>query len=473
MGARAFELKVKKTILAHDMLPPFSRVVLGVSGGPDSTAMLVVMESLSEREGFGWEIHLAHVHHHLRGGDADEDVRHVSRLAEEREKSEMFHVEHFNVAEKAKLEKISVETAGRLCRYEAFERIAREVGGKAVAVGHTADDKAETVLQRIIRGTGLRGLGGIPAKRPISRHSDIFVVRPLIECFREEVMEYLKQKGVTVRVDASNVSADYERNRIRNELLPLLESGYNRKVKQALLRLARIASAANDFVESEARRHMAGEATISAAEVRGLPEALELEVLRQAIESAGLSADLDCVEEALGLLRSKSPSGAVHLAGGMEVKRSYGRVEVRGRRVPGKPLEPAKLTVPGEACFGEYAVRSEVIRGKDFGLSEFVASKGAFEETIDGDAVGHELLVRSRKSGDRYQPLGAPGEKKLKEVLIDKKVPREERDGLPVIVSGDRIVWVVGVGIAESVKVGPGTKRVVMLSARRRGAQEE
>ena len=473
MAVRPFELKVKRTIERRSLLKPGEKVVVGVSGGPDSTALLLAMESLSARYELGWELHIAHVHHHLRGRDADADLRYVEKLSQEREKSEMFHVEHFAVAEKAENDKISVELAGRLCRYEAYERIGRQIGATAVAVGHTADDNVETVLQRIIRGTGLRGLAGIPAKRPITKDSSIVVVRPLIDCFREEVEEYLEARGVTARLDASNLGVDYTRNRIRHELIPLLESGYNRQVKRAVLRLARIAAAVNEFVESEAAEHTRGEPSISVSDLCSLPEAVQLTTLRKVVEKAGASPDLDCIEEALELLRSKNPSGMLHLAGGQELKRSYDRIEVRGRKeIPAK-LEPVELFVPGEARFGDYVVRADVLSKGEFSLVDFKANKGPLEEAMDGGSIGERLLVRVRAPGDRFRLLGSPGERKLKELLIDRKVPREERDLLPLLVSGGKIVWVVGVGMADGVKVTRDTERVVMLSARRRGSHEE
>jgi len=473
MAARAFELKVKRTLLARSMLTPGQKIVVGVSGGPDSTALLLAMESLSEHYDYGWELHIAHVHHHLRGADADEDLSYVSQLAEKREKPEMFHVEHFDVAEKAKLEKISLELAGRLCRYEVYEGIATRIGAKAVAVGHTADDNVETVLQRIIRGTGLRGLGGIPPRRPIREGSEVFVIRPLIDCSRGEVEEYLQARGVKARIDASNLSLDYARNRIRNELLPLLESGYNRRVRQAVLRLARIASAADKFIQSEALDHVGGEPSVSVPDLRGEPEAVQLAALRQAIENAGLSAYLDRIEEALELVRSDNPSATLHLPNDLELSRSYDRIEVRRRREPEPAPEPVELPVPGEASFGNYLLRAEVISGTDFSLSQFKKSKGPLEEAMDCGVAGHTLLVRSRLPGDRFRLLGLPGEKKLKELLIDRKVPREEREALPLVVSSGRIVCVIGIGIDDRVKIRSETERVAVISATRRTSHEE
>ncbi len=452
------------------MLEPGQRVVVGVSGGPDSTALALALKAISHSGGFGWELHIAHVHHGLRGEEADADASYVEELANKL--GAMFHVEQFDVAANAKKEKISVETAGRLCRYDFFEKVAREVDSQAVAVGHTADDNAETVLQRVLRGAGLKGLAGIPRKRVISRGSEIMVVRPLIECTRGEVEGYLAAQGVSARMDASNLETGYTRNKIRNELLPLLEAGYSASVRESLLRIAHVAEAANELLEAEAERYVGGRKSASIAELLRLPVAVQMAAVRRMLENAGVAAELVHVQEALALAASPNPSGRVSLPGNFEAKRSYDELSVREVKDAEARPKPVELSVPGEVCFGEFVMRTEEVDGASFSMEEFKATKGPLEEAVDASKLGESLVVRTREAGDVFRPLGCAGNRKLKKVLIDRKIPREEREQIPLVVSGDRIIWVVGVGIDEWVKVTHATEQVVLFSAERRGDQK-
>ncbi|MCQ4574575.1 MAG: tRNA lysidine(34) synthetase TilS [Candidatus Brocadiales bacterium] len=477
------ENRVRDTIRHYGLLEPGDGVVVGVSGGPDSVALLSVLMELNKSTGWGCGLHVAHVNHMLRGGESREDERFVRGLAGSLGLE--CAVKEVDVSGLSSRERCSIETAARRARYEFFEELAREVSATHVAVGHTADDNAETVLHRIIRGTGLLGLGGIRPLRTISPGSKVKLVRPLLHVWRAEILSYLKEKPLNYRTDSSNLRPENNlRNRIRLELLPLLEKDYNPRMKDALTKLGDIAGRSNDFLQSRIstivgatlKRDEAGTCSFEADLLKHHPPFFQHFFLKEVFSRMGMSLrkmDYEHYNNVIEMVEGVTECKQIELPGRWTACLEGEELCLRKTAGPSRPrtqsFEPVELVVPGiTKLFDGREIRAEIIDEKieDGFLEKFKTGKTPDEEIVDADRAGKKLYVRTRRDGDRFWPLGVGGEKKLKDFFIDTKTPRWERDNVVIVASKAHPVWVVGLRIDERVKVTPKTKEVLKLSIR-------
>jgi tRNA(Ile)-lysidine synthase len=448
------------------MTSPGAPVLVAVSGGADSVALLHVLAEL--RAPFGLSISVAHLNHSLRGGDSDEDAAFVARLAarlgvECRE-------ETVEVRELASAEGRSLEDAGREARRRFLLRAASAMGCAAIATGHHADDQAETVLLRLIRGAGVRGLAGI---EPVT--ADGFV-RPLIECRRSELRRYLDVRDIPYREDSSNLDTSFTRNRVRHELIPLLRRDFNPSIVSALARtscsmaqaeelLSALAdSAARDVVVESAD----GSMSLDSEGIRAYDKITWSYVFRRAFRAlAGDSQTLSHAHlEALTELVERRPTGtSVHLPGGIRARKGYGTVEIYRHAPRQEPafaeqevLLPGLTSLPGFG--GELETR--IVDGSE--LPSDLASSDPTVELFDVEGIRPPLTVRARRPGDRIELFGSGGTKKLKDLLIDMKIPPGSRDRLPIVADGGGILWVAGVRRSDRARITAGTTQA--LSAR-------
>ncbi|MDD4879569.1 MAG: tRNA lysidine(34) synthetase TilS [Candidatus Omnitrophica bacterium] len=438
------------------------KVVVAVSGGPDSTALLLALNGL-KRE-YGLKLHIAHLDHMFRAaGETKKDREYVSSLSRKLGIPLIF--ERIDVPAYAKESGLSLEEAAREKRYEFLLKAAVDTGAKKIALGHTMDDQAETVLMRLVRGSGLGGLRGIPPKRPLD---GALIVRPLIEVWRKEVEEYLKGMAVRPRRDATNFMRKFLRNRIRHELIPALEK-YNPNIKEVLARNSQNFSydyeALSDAVDRSCKGCLkadGGSVTVSLRRLKREQAGIRRGILRKAIEiSKGdlRGIDYSHIEDIEGLIGTGK--GAVDLPGKTRVTSTkdslvFGKMKaeaaspkVRKRiSVPGSTFIPAmKLTF--DARFAGPGVK--LGRSKTAEYMDFAKIKGP-------------LYVRTWEKGDRFRPLGMGKEKKLQDLFIDLKVPRGKRERVPLLVSGKDIIWVCGLRLSDVVKIGCGTKHILRIS---------
>lgn len=435
------------------------RVVVAVSGGPDSVCLLHLLLELSPQ----WDLSLrvAHLNHGLRP-EADGEEEFVRRLA--KDLSLPFSSRKVKVKEMLRRGE-SLEEGARRIRYEFLKEVAEEVGARKIALGHTADDLVETVLFNIARGSGLEGLRGIP---PLRREGEFVFVRPLISIWREEIEAYLKGRGLEYVIDPSNLLPVFSRNKIRLEVMPLLQA-INPRAKSAIYRLSILAGEALSLLEEMAEERMKevlqweeGRARIKGTSLSQLHPALQREVLRKVVER--VKGDLLGIgrEEIEGIMRIARGEGKGRsLPGDIEVRRK-GEEIVIGRRVAPLPPFELPLKVPGETEIPQLgvAIRAEIVEGR-----MMVRDREQREVTLDMDCIRGELRVRNWRRGDRMIPLGMEKAKKLHDIFVDCKVPREKRSRIPIVVDEEGILWVVGLRLAERAKVREDTKRVLHLRA--------
>ncbi len=492
MNGRQFLDRFRHATLEAGLLQPGETIAVAVSGGPDSIAMLHALAALNRSDRLEWSLHVAHLNHAIRGDAARADAEFVA--AECRKLELPCTIETEDVPSLARDSRRSMEEAARACRYAFLRRVCEEVGARSVAVAQHADDQVETVLHHILRGTGVRGLGGMAPSRPIAPDSDIRVVRPMLGFRRAEIVAYLEAEGIPYRVDASNASNDYTRNRLRNVVLPLLREQVNPQVDEALLRLAVQsqgwvgefdAVVAREF-ESTLVSRAAGRLVLRVSELTARRSWMQAEIVRtawdaltggDALETEGSAPQLafDAIQEVLELARRPESGNELHLPADTVVQRRYDELIFR-RADPAEPSPQSlrierTLSVPGRCHLPELgiAIAAEVRERTSGDDAANLAGKSSDEESMDLDRVDDALSVRPPRPGDRMTPLGAPGSKKLSDFFTDAKIPPEERERVAIVCDQSGPIWIVGHRIADRVKLTECTRRVLRLYVERLG----
>ncbi len=446
-------------------------LLVAVSGGPDSVCLLHILVEL--REELGIRLHIAHLNHQLRGAESDADANYAADLA--RCLDIPATIEQRDVKAYQARQHMSLEEAAREVRYTFLAQVAKSIGASRVAVGHTADDHIETILMHLIRGTGTGGLRGLqPSHLWQSSGNSVTVIRPLLPVSRWETVDYCNNQQLMPRVDASNLSLSPLRNRIRHQLLPLLEN-YNARVAEALLRTARIAGDDFAFLNKETTRQWGkivqkqGNAiTLDKERLLQLSPALKRYLLRRVIEDLlGNLKDIEMrhIEEIMDAL-TKPAGKRLSLPGGLIFSIEYDKYLIGPDQAALSPFPilGAELTLklPGETVLPGWCIKATIISRE-----QMAGKNDDFTAYLDRDKTGDKLLVRPRQPGDRFQPLGMNQPKKLGEFMIDSKIPSAWRQRIPIVCSPHHILWVVGWRIDERVKVTDTTKQVLCLKFER------
>jgi len=473
------EPRVLRFIQERHLVSSQHCLLAAVSGGPDSVCLLHILVNLKEE--LGIRLHVAHLNHQLRGADSEADARYVSDLAHRL--GVPVTVEQRDVKAYHARQHCSLEEAAREVRYSFLAQVAKTIGASRVAVGHTIDDHIETILMHLIRGTGTRGLRGLqPSSWWQSLGDSLTVIRPLLEVSRQETVGYCHQHQLMPRIDVSNLSLSPLRNRIRHQLLPLLQS-YNPQVTQALLRTARIAGDDLAFLDGAGARlwgelvRREGDTII--LDKKGFLElhpALKRHLLRASIEKLlGNLMDIETrhIEEIMDAL-TKPAGKRINLPGGLIFSVEYDKYLIGQDLAALSPFPILEgefaLKVPGETRLPGWRIEASVVDPsvvKGNGIKGMGLINKDFTAYFDMGRAGDKLLVRSRKPGDKFQPLGMSQLKKLNEFMIDAKIPHSWRGRIPIVCSPEHILWVVGWRIDDRVKVTEGTKQVLRLEFKR------
>jgi len=446
--------RVKKTLKKYQMLTQGEKVVLGVSGGADSIAMLYALNELID---YGLELIVAHLNHGIRGDEAKRDAEFVKETAKSlRLKFVYGEVDTVRFKEESQL---SLEDAARTLRYKFFDQVLNKHYATKIATAHTLDDQAETVLMRLIRGSGSRGLSGIP---PVSNGS---IVRPLIDTSRSEIEEYLKSKGVNWVADSTNESPEFLRNRIRKDLLVELES-YNPQIKETLARTADILRSEDEFITREALKHFDDIFSPNKSELIGdlkhysnIQKPIRFSLLRLAIEK--LNSSLKNISSihiisADDFLLSETASGEVELPQETVIVKGYDIFLVTKKSELEREFSYT-IQSAGKWSFPEFAVHIEypntyVLDEKDESVAYF-----------DPETVGFPIEVRNFKPGDRFSPLGMTTSKKLQDYFTDIKFPKFLRSRVPIFISNGKIMWLGGIRLDNRFKVTDKENELLMI----------
>ncbi|MHC4646261.1 MAG: tRNA lysidine(34) synthetase TilS [Planctomycetota bacterium] len=478
-----FENKVAGFVRANRLFGQEDRVLLAVSGGADSVALLHTMQVLKTEGFFNGQLQCAHINHRLRGAEADQDEEFVRVAAEELKLT--IRTRRVDVRGFARKNKVSIETAGRELRIESLAGIAKANRYDCVATGHQKDDQAETVIQRLLRGTGYRGLGGI---RPVREFGDgIRLVRPLLCVTREEIVEYLRSRDLEWRVDRTNYDCRYRRNFIRHRLLGELQKQCAGALVEELSRLARSARGFYDLV-SGCAESLWPELTRCDNEKLLLdlwvfltqPEPVQIELIRRALVEVG-SGEKDLTqrhyERILALGRETIGGRQITLPNGFEVRREYDRlVFTRGGRRSRHDRVSAssvQIEVPGVTRFGGYLAKASILAADEVSFEEFIEEKNEFVEWFDLDRLKLPLLVRARRAGDRFVPFGLTNETKVGKFLTSAKVAYETRGKALVVADGEKVIWVWPVRMSQHAKVNGRTRKILELRITETNAESQ
>lgn len=461
--------EVQACIDAYAMLPPGARVIAAVSGGPDSMALLTMLNRL--RHQYGLTLMVAHVNHQLREREAERDEAFVERQASQL--GLPFYCSRVEVKPFQRTTGLSPQHAARQLRYAFFQTLQQTVGATHVALGHTSDDQAETLLMRLLRGGGPGGLAGIPAKR-------LPFVRPLITSCREDIMAFLEAASVPWLVDRSNMQRTYLRNQLRLGLLPTLKQ-YNPRIVSRLNELADMMRADNDMLENQLEhfsQHVLqwqsqGRVAVRCTPYQSAPLALQRRLLRRLLNDLHPHPEIigfRHIEALRQFMMSHGIRKRLTLPGGMMAEHQARVVFLWDTRQALLPSSQYLLSQPGSVCIPMLNLRLHADRAVS--RPNVLASEDDCAY-LDGERIDGPLVIRFCQPGDRFHPLGAPGHKKLKDFFIDQKIPRAQRPYVPLIVSGEDIVWVVGYRIAEGYKVRTDTRSVLRLrcEAHRKGSE--
>ncbi|MGI6488215.1 MAG: tRNA lysidine(34) synthetase TilS [Syntrophomonadaceae bacterium] len=448
--------RVKKFIVEHNLINRGELVIAAVSGGPDSVAMLHILNRLSPELGFS--LYAAHLHHGLRA-EADTEEEFVVQLTSAMDIP--CSRTRVDVRQLARVRKLSVEEAGREARYTFFYQLQQELEAARVATGHHMGDQAETVLMRLLRGSGLKGLRGIMPRRGI-------FIRPLLECSREEIVSYLHDNHQEYCVDHSNYDPVYLRNRIRHQLLPQLQREYNPGIAHSLARMAAIIRDENQVLEDltdqvweEVARTETSKITLSLNRFHALVPGLQRRIILRALSQiGGVSGwgmrDVETIRE---LSYKPGSSKEVQLARGIRVGKSYEELIFhRGQEKP-RPFSYL-LQIPGKTYIKEMQAEIKCQVQEQWCLPSDADRGWA---CLDWDKLSRPLEVRSRRPGDRFYPLGLGGSKKLKDYFIDARVPASERDRVGLLACGEQIYWVIGHRLDARAAVEDGTRQVLVV----------
>lgn len=462
------ENRFKTFITENKLIEKGDGIVVGLSGGPDSVCLLNMLCSV--REELNLKLSAVHINHMLRGAEADGDEEYSKKLCSK------LNVEFFSrkidINKYAAEKGLSSEEAGREVRYECFEEIMKKLNYNKIATAHNANDQAETILMRIMRGTGLEGLGGIPVKR------DEIYIRPILFMLREEIENYCKVNNLETRIDSTNLQRIYSRNKIRLDILPYMKENFNPDVVQAINRMALLLQDDNDFIEKEVDKiynsfctYKDNTVTLS-KEIFNEERAVLNRVIRRAIlqiSGSIYNVQLKNIEDIYNL-GSLGTNKKIDLPNGVVAENIYGNVVLKKRQNTKNKVEQDDINILKEdvfdkkILFGNYEMTFEKIENKQ----NIKFNKSNLIKYFDFNKINGNIIIRSRKNGDKIIPLGMSGSKKLKDLFIDMKIPKELRDEIPIVQFDEEVAWVVGLKVSNNYKITNQTTAILKIVCKER-----
>jgi len=468
--------KVIDSIRRHQLIAHGDRVLVAVSGGPDSVALLHLLCEL--RDELEVQLEVAHLQHGIRGEEAKEDARFVAELAGSLKLR--FHLKEIDLPRmKSNAGRGNLEAWAREERYRFFSDVVRERKLDKVATAHTEDDQAETVLMWLLRGTGMKGLGGMS---PLHLHraaagdsiATLTVIRPLLEVSKTEIVEYLQDRKLNYRLDRSNLDSSLLRNWIRLELLPKIEQRVGSGFSARLSRQAELLRDEDSLVTELARKSyesMREPNGFSRAALLREPEALQRRILRHWIGcTRGHLRGLEFVhiDELLRLIKEGPSQGRLSIPGGWELVREYETLKLaKASRSLKRICYTYQFSIGTTLSIPEAGMR---LHSEQVDSSVGAMPKGPMEALFDLNKLPRNLVVRNFRPGDRFEPLGMSGHKKVKDLFIDKKVPLSVRSTLPLLATGAEILWIPGYGRSGTARVSAKTRSILHIKAASMGS---
>ena len=474
--------KAKKTIEKYNMLSSGDRVGIGVSGGPDSVALLHLMARVAKS--YGLLLVIIHLNHGLRGKESDREEEFVQELGESMKISvESTKVDIPLIQEK---EKGSLENICRRERYKYFTQVANKLNISKIVLGHNLNDQAETIVMKFLRGSGLEGLKGILPVR------DAIYIRPLIEVTRDEILLFLESEGIKYITDSSNTNNTYLRNRIRNILIPELKNGYNPRFVENISHTSNIIRMENEFINNSVDRILSNwnvnfkekKVNIEIPKFKKLHPALQSRIIKTLLENFShtkTGIGFRHVESVIDLIEDGRPNGLLDLPSGVKIRREYSNLIILGgKESDAETSESLQITEKNKGRYeddkweaNDYYYTVEIpgrVNIKEIGMVigfDIIDDKSRLDfksdDTVfmDYETVSFPVVIRNIRPGDKIQPLGIKGRKKVSSIFIDEKVPMIQRKKIPLLVDQKSVLWISGMKLSNRVKITDGTEKIL------------
>lgn len=452
---------VLNTIHKYNMINKGDKIIVGVSGGPDSMCLLHILYRL--RDEYNLNIIAAHINHCLRGKDADNDEKYVENFCKKYDID--FYSTKIDVGKLAKKENISFEVAGRECRYDFFNKLKLKFNCDKIALAHNSNDQCETILMRIMRGTGIEGLAGIKAIR------DNIYIRPIIEASRKQIEDYCEEHKLEARIDKTNLESIYARNKVRLELIPYIQENFNQDIISVINRMGNNIDVDREYLDFASDKKFYQFCTSTKYEVVIKKEAflehkaITSRIIRRSINRLKgnlYNFERVHVEDILNLQKG-STGKFITLPEKIKALNNYGDIhiffeEFSDNKGENKEKEQI-LEIGNNIINSNIKIQLELTNE----IHKDIMAKDVYVKYFDFDKINGNIMFRYRKDGDRFTPLGMKGSKKIKDLFIDFKIPKHLRDYVPLICFGNEIAWIVGYRISEKFKVEKNTKNILKI----------
>lgn len=460
--------KVKDFILQNNLIEKDDKVLVALSGGPDSVCLLHILYNL--KECLNIRIGAAHVNHMLRGEEALKDEAYAENLCEQLGID--FYATKIDIDKIAKEKNISHEMAGRYERYKFFDSIKSTYNYSKIAVAHNSNDQAETVIMNMMRGSGIEGLCGIRSKRNGG------IIRPILCLSRDEIENYCKKINLNPRIDKTNLENIYSRNKVRLDILPYMKKHFNKDIIDTINRMSNLLQIDNDFIEKQCNNSYKkyciakNKFIIISKEAFLLDKAILARVIKKAfIEFTGKynNFEMKHIYEVVDLSQNTT-NKKVYLPNGIIAENIYGDIYLKSKKYIYENVENKEVIINKTELDGYYLdydnYKAEFNIITDKNNIEF--SNNVLIKYFDYDNIEEELIIRKRKNGDKITPLGMKGSKKLKDIFIDLKIPIELRNKIPILCFDDEIAWIVGYKVSNKFKVTGKTKKIIKITFTRK-----
>ncbi|MGL5087483.1 MAG: tRNA lysidine(34) synthetase TilS [Clostridium sp.] len=440
-------------------------MLVALSGGPDSVCLLYMLNSIKDE--FNLTIGAAHINHMLRGDESTLDEEYVQKIC--KELNIPCYIKRINIDSVAKSLRVSHEMAGRDERYKYFDDISNKHGYHKIAVAHNANDQAETILMRMMRGTGIEGLCGIRAKRGFR------IIRPILSLSRAEIEAYCIEKNLKPRIDKSNLENVYSRNKVRLDILPYMKEHFNEDIIETLNRMAGIIQKDDEYINKQSSIAFSENCEITSdnllisKNIFSLDDAIVTRVIKKSlIDSSGeyRNFEMKHIYDVIDLA-TKGTNKKIDLPNDMIAENIYGNINLKSKKNKCEQKECIDEIIISkkDICnikydFIGYKVTIEVINNKN--NIEFY--NNVLIKYFDYDNIIEGIIIRTRKDGDKIKPLGMNGNKKVKDILINAKVPVEERGFIPIVCFDSYIGWIVGHKASNDYKLTQKTKKIIKIS---------
>ena len=463
--------KVRQYIKENKLLEKNDKVLVALSGGPDSVCLLHMLSMLKEE--FKLKLGAIHINHMLRGEESEGDEKYTYELC--KKLGIEYYVRRIDIDYIAKIKGVSIEVAGRDSRYEAFEEIKSHYSYNKIAVAHNANDQVETILMRMMRGTGLEGLTGIKPKREGG------IIRPILCLEREIIEKYCDENKLEPRIDRTNNERIYSRNKVRLDIIPYMKENFNNDIIEVMNRMAILLQKDNKCIEENSKKCYDKYCTLEKNYIKISKELFEnedeaiitrvIKIAFKTISNSYQNFEMKHIYDILSLI-TKATGKQINLTNNIVAEKVYEDIILKEnitKIVLNDELELVKEELEGSYEFGDCLINFEIVNKSD----NIVYPPNCLIKLFDYDKINKKVTIRYRKDGDKINPIGMKGNKKIKDIFIDMKIPREERDKVPIVEVDNNILWLVGLKVSNIYKIEKYTKKILKITFSKKGKDDE